>query len=130
MVLQNIYLDPISESNKRLFGKIFKGYCIEGSVDDLFFHRATSISVYGHSVRLPFLVAGRRCCKFSFGDLCGQAYGAADYIALGQMFHVIALSNIPTITLTNRNEVCTFKSTRSWCFLLQLITVAEIYHIN
>lgn len=83
---------------------MFADYCVDGN-DKQFHHRSTTISVYGHSVHIPVLAAGRRCAKFSFQDLCGKAYGAADYIALGEMFTVVAIADVPVLTISNRNEV-------------------------
>jgi predicted ATPase len=88
-----------------LFDKIFTGYCTNDHAIDRAF-RSTSIVVYGHDVHIPMLAVGRRCAKFSFHDLCGKPYGAVDYIALGNMFNVIAISDVPSMTLSNRNEVC------------------------
>jgi hypothetical protein len=69
---------------------------------------ATDIIVYGHHLHIPCLIIGRRVAFFSFQDLCHLHYGAADYIALAQMFSVIAISNVPILTLQNRNELRRF----------------------
>jgi predicted ATPase len=68
-------------------------------------HRLAELVVYGHRLRVPWLAAGRRCAKFTFTDLCSEAYGAADFIALGKLLNVVALTDIASFPIANRNEV-------------------------
>lgn len=67
--------------------------------------RAVELSVYGHVLRVPAQVAGRRTARFSFQALCGQAYGPADYLELARMYHVVFISDIPKMDLSHKNEV-------------------------
>jgi predicted ATPase len=39
---------------------------------------------------------------FEFQDLCGRPVAAADYIALCNEFHTIAVSNVPVFNAANR----------------------------
>ncbi|CAD7705031.1 unnamed protein product [Ostreobium quekettii] len=43
-------------------------------------------------------------CYFTFDELCGQAVGAADYIALARRFHTVCLEGIPKITGASRSD--------------------------
>ena len=45
---------------------------------------------------------------FSFKRLCGEARGAADYLAIAQRFHTVFLVGIPVLTRDNRNEAARF----------------------
>ena len=41
----------------------------------------------------------RGVCVFNFHDLCGEALGAADYMALCSNFHTLVLNNIPQMKM-------------------------------
>ena len=45
---------------------------------------------------------------FSFKRLCGEARGAADYLAIAQRFHTIIIVGIPVMTKAMRNEAARF----------------------
>lgn len=45
---------------------------------------------------------------FSFKRLCGEARGAADYLAMAQRFHTVILVGIPILSPENRNEAARF----------------------
>jgi len=53
-----------------------------------------------------------KCLKgvavFSFKRLCGEARGAADYLALAQTYHTVILVGIPKLGPENRNEAARF----------------------
>lgn len=54
----------------------------------------TKISVMqNRELKVP-LAAGK-VCRFSFDDLCVNALGAADYLAIAQNFHTIIINGIP-----------------------------------
>ena len=45
---------------------------------------------------------------FSFKRLCGEARGAADYLAIAQIYHTVILVGIPRLGPENRNEAARF----------------------
>jgi cell division protein ZapE len=45
---------------------------------------------------------------FSFKRLCGEARGAADYLAIARRFHTVILVGIPVMTRDMRNEAARF----------------------
>ena len=45
---------------------------------------------------------------FSFKRLCGEARGAADYLAIAQRFHTVILVGIPVMSRDMRNEAARF----------------------
>ncbi len=64
------------------------------------------IDVKGHALKIP--QAGRGVARACFADLCAEAYGASDYIALARHFHTLILDAIPTMGFENRNEAKRF----------------------
>jgi cell division protein ZapE len=65
-----------------------------------------SLTVNGHTLLVPQAAHGVARARFS--ELCAQAYGAADYIALARAFHTLVLDDIPILVLENRNEAKRF----------------------
>ena len=53
-------------------------------------------------------VAGGCICFFTFKELCGQPLSAADYIALAESYHSVAISGVPIVTSANRPEAYRF----------------------
>ncbi|HYI06882.1 MAG TPA: cell division protein ZapE [Reyranella sp.] len=60
----------------------------------------------GRSLHVPKSLKG--VAVFSFKRLCGEARGAADYLAIAQRFHTIIIVGIPTMTKSMRNEAARF----------------------
>ncbi|KAL0053502.1 hypothetical protein WJX82_006636 [Trebouxia sp. C0006] len=52
--------------------------------------------------------AGGPVCFFTFDKLCNANVGAADYIALANKFHTIALSGVPVFTADIRSQAYRF----------------------
>ncbi|HEV2511854.1 cell division protein ZapE [Bosea sp. (in: a-proteobacteria)] len=66
----------------------------------------TMIAIKGHELKLPQAAGG--VARASFSDLCAQAYGASDYLALAQHFHTLILDCIPIMDIERRNEAKRF----------------------
>jgi cell division protein ZapE len=84
--------------------------------------------------RLPVRHAAGGVARFGFEDLCGQALGPADYLALGQRFHSIVLDDVPLLTPDRRNEARRFMTLvdalyecRVMLFLAAAAPAAELY---
>jgi cell division protein ZapE len=60
------------------------------------------LTVSGRVVRLPRTVG--RQVRVGFDDLCGQALGAGDYLALAERFDTVFLERLPELTPARRNE--------------------------
>lgn len=109
--LESHYLHPLSNNNIQIFNDsvlrlaretkstISSSTSAEGGAGVT----SLNITVYGHSVRVPCKVVGRRIARFHFNDLCDVALGVADYIEIGNIFHTIYLSHVPRFNLMNRN---------------------------
>ena len=66
---------------------------------------SADLTVFGHNFHVPTIIAGRRVAAFTFQDICNRAYGAADFIALAKVFHVICVTNVPQMSIKGRDEV-------------------------
>ena len=60
----------------------------------------------GRTLHVPKSLKG--VAVFSFKRLCGEARGAADYLAIAQRFHTVILVGIPVLTRDHRNEAARF----------------------
>lgn len=60
----------------------------------------------GRSLHVPKSLKG--VAVFSFKRLCGEARGAADYLAIARHFHTVILVGIPLMVPENRNEAARF----------------------
>ena len=60
----------------------------------------------GRTLRVPKSLKG--VGVFSFKKLCGENRGAADYLAIAQVFHTVILVGIPMMGPENRNEALRF----------------------
>ncbi len=60
----------------------------------------------GRTLHVPKSLKG--VAVFSFKRLCGEARGAADYLAVAQRFHTVILVGIPVMGPDRRNEAARF----------------------
>ncbi|MFC7536630.1 cell division protein ZapE [Sphingomonas sp. GCM10030256] len=60
----------------------------------------------GRELHVPKSLKG--VAVFSFKRLCGEARGAADYLAIAQRFHTVILVGIPVLGPEKRNEAARF----------------------
>lgn len=65
-----------------------------------------NLMVQGRTLHVPKTLKG--VAVFSFKKLCGEARGAADYLALARRFHTVILVGIPRLGPENRNEAARF----------------------
>jgi cell division protein ZapE len=69
--------------------------------------RANSTVQGGRSLHVPKALKG--VAVFSFKRLCGEARGAADYLAIARTFHTVIVVGIPLLRPEKRNEAARFK---------------------
>jgi cell division protein ZapE len=60
----------------------------------------------GRTMHVPKSLKG--VAVFSFKRLCGEARGAADYLAIARRFHTMILVGVPVMTRDMRNEAARF----------------------
>lgn len=67
----------------------------------------STLSVYGRTIHLPQTYKGILTSRFA--DLCSTiAFGPADYISLASAYHTIILTDVPTLSLLQKNEARRF----------------------
>ena len=60
----------------------------------------------GRTLHVPKSLKG--VAVFSFKRLCGEARGAADYLAIARRYHTVILVGVPVLTPEHRNEAARF----------------------
>ncbi len=60
----------------------------------------------GRSIPIPQAAGG--VARLHFDDLCRQALGAGDYLALARRYHTVLLAGVPAMTPEMRNEALRF----------------------
>ncbi|KIW37983.1 uncharacterized protein PV06_09960 [Exophiala oligosperma] len=66
----------------------------------------THLTIYARQIHLPHTHKG--ILKSSFSDLCATYLGPADYVSLCSTFHTLVLTDVPVLTLTQKNEARRF----------------------
>lgn len=66
----------------------------------------TSLRIYGRELVVPCHLSG--VTKWNFQQLCTTNLGPADYISLASTFHTFILTDIPILTLLQKNEARRF----------------------
>ena len=64
------------------------------------------LEVYGHKLVIPEAVPSLKLAKMPFSHICGNAFGAADYIEIAQRYQTIFINGVPQ--LDDRNEIRRF----------------------
>ena len=64
------------------------------------------LAVQGRTLHVPKTLKG--VAVFSFRKLCGEARGAADYLAIARRYHTVILVGIPRLGPDKRNEAARF----------------------
>jgi len=66
------------------------------------------LAVFGRSLHIPW--STDTACKFSFSQLCDESLGPADYLTLASTFPTIAITSIPILKLSAKNQARRFIS--------------------
>lgn len=93
-------------------------YCPLGPASDKSLADAWTRLTDGAKGESATLTVGSRClcvplaamgvARFHFNDLCVQALGAGDYLALATNYHTLILDGVPVLTADRRNEARRF----------------------
>ncbi len=57
---------------------------------------------------VPVPCAADGVARFAFADLCERPLGAADYLAIAELYHTVVLAGVPTMGPAKRNEAARF----------------------
>ncbi|WVQ74984.1 hypothetical protein IAR50_004592 [Cryptococcus sp. DSM 104548] len=82
------------------FETAWKDAVLEGKVE------SRTITVYGRPLRVAR--ASGPVCRFTFAELCDEALGPADYLALVSTFKTFFIDEVPTLYLRHKNEARRF----------------------
>ncbi len=66
----------------------------------------TTLTIYARQLNLPSTYNG--ILKSTFSALCTTYLGPADYVSLCSTFHTLILTDVPVLTLTQKNEARRF----------------------
>lgn len=69
---------------------------------------ATKLTAQGREVHIPVASLRYKAARFTFNDLCARPIGSADYQVLAQHFATVFISEVPILTLSQRNELRRF----------------------
>jgi protein AFG1 len=87
------WVSPITETSIDKFSEKFNKLKKKKKV------KTGVLEVQGRRVKIPAAVGG--VAKFSFGSLCQEAKGAADYIAIANSYHTVFIEGIPKMNENN-----------------------------
>lgn len=73
-----------------------------GSIKDAIHWEPTSLRIYGRTVPVPRQLGGT--ALYTFRELCESRLGPADYVSLASTFHTIVLTDIPVLSLREKEE--------------------------
>ncbi|MCJ1275263.1 hypothetical protein MMC21_003064 [Puttea exsequens] len=62
----------------------------------------SSLRVYGRNLLIPRHLSG--VTKWTFDELCCTNLGPADYITIASTFHTLILTDVPVLTILQKNE--------------------------
>ncbi len=94
------YLTPINNETHAAFNALWSDM-LEGAPET-----GASVEVLGRKVTFRRTAGG--FLRDSFADLCAEALGPQDYLAIAERFHTLFLEGVPRLTVDKRNEARRF----------------------
>jgi peroxisome-assembly ATPase len=67
-----------------------------------------TLDVFGRILQIPWVCNG--IAKFTFNELCNESLGPADYLTLAANFSTVAITDIPILNLSKKNQARRFIS--------------------
>ncbi len=96
----NTYLAPATAENRVAFNALWH------DLTDGDMGRAEVLEVLGRKRHVPKAAHG--CASFTFFELCGEALGPPDYLAIAAAYRTVFLSGVPKLKAHQRNETKRF----------------------
>jgi cell division protein ZapE len=96
----NTYLSPATAENRVAFNALWR------DLTDGAMGKAEVLEVLGRKRHVPKAAHG--CASFTFFELCGEALGPADYLAISQAYRTVFMSGVPKLKAHQRNETKRF----------------------
>ena len=82
------------------------GSSSSGRPDSAISWQIATLRVYGRNLQVPRSLSG--VSKWTFVELCSTNLGPADYITIASTFHTLILTDVPILTLLQKNEARRF----------------------
>ncbi|MCG6857722.1 MAG: cell division protein ZapE [Salaquimonas sp.] len=98
------YLSPLSEKNAEMMEAIWRDTIRGMNVAPL------TLALRGRKLEVERAVEweGGGAARFSFGELCGKARSAEDYLAIARQFDTVFIEGVPMMDLSMRNQAKRF----------------------
>ncbi|KAF8605348.1 AFG1-like ATPase [Ceratobasidium sp. AG-I] len=109
--LSKTYFHPLTPENRAEMQKIFEAFVAEAD-EDVVIDR--TLSIWGRKLRIPESVG--TTSRFSFQELCGKPLSAADYIELTRAFETIFITDVPLMTLSQKDMARRFITFIDACY--------------
>lgn len=97
---RNTYLSPATAENRVAFNRLWH------DLTDGAMGRPQVLEVLGRKRHVP--KAAHACASFTFFELCGEALGPPDYLAIAAAYRIVFLSGVPRLKAHQRNETKRF----------------------
>ncbi len=97
---QNTYLSPATAENRVAFNALW------ADLTDGAMGKAEVLEVLGRKRHVPKAAHG--CASFTFFELCGEALGPPDYLAISAAYKNVFISGVPKLKSHQRNETKRF----------------------
>lgn len=90
------FLSPPTAENRVAFNRLWH------DLTDGAMGHSEKIEVLGRKLTVPKAAHG--CASFTFYELCGEALGPADYLAITKAYRTVFISGVPRLKAAQRNE--------------------------
>ncbi len=97
---QNTYLSPATAENRVAYNKLWH------DLTDGAMGQAEVLEILGRKRHVPKAAHG--CASFTFFELCGEALGPPDYLAIAATYRNVFISGVPRLKASQRNETKRF----------------------
>jgi predicted ATPase len=99
---RRVFIHPLGEEERKLLERKFYRIC-NGEV-----MTGSQIETLGRRMVVPKNAVNSNVAWFTFKDLCDRPLAAADYLAIANAFHTVFVSDIPQLTMQERDQVRRF----------------------
>ncbi len=96
----NTYLHPATAENRVAFNTLW------ADLTDGAMGKSEVLEILGRKRWVPKAAHG--CASFTFFELCGEALGPPDYLAIADTYRNVFLSGVPKLKASQRNETKRF----------------------
>lgn len=98
--LSRVYYHPLTPENSSEMDKLFHSVASSSSPDEPIVENR-KLTTWGRTIPVPYSTS--TTAKFTFADLCGRAYSAADYLEITKQFGTIFLVDVPKMGMDSKD---------------------------